>query len=73
MNNPRMKMTAFELAGKRHNERIGVIKDVQKYLSETIQQTLAHRHSVLQQEKAQRGVYLQHVLRYEDAVRRGVR
>lgn len=32
MNNPRMKMTAFELAGKRHNERIGMIKDVQKYL-----------------------------------------
>jgi glycosyltransferase involved in cell wall biosynthesis len=32
MNDPRMKMTLFELAGKRHDERIGKIEDVRKYI-----------------------------------------
>lgn len=32
MNDPGMKMTLFELAGKRHDERIGIIADARKYL-----------------------------------------
>jgi glycosyltransferase involved in cell wall biosynthesis len=32
MNDPRMKMTLFELAGKRHDERIGIIEDPRKYI-----------------------------------------
>jgi len=32
MNSPRMKMTLFELAGKRHDAPIGIIEDVRRYL-----------------------------------------
>jgi glycosyltransferase involved in cell wall biosynthesis len=34
MNNPRMKMTLFELAGKQHSEIIGLIPDPLKYMLE---------------------------------------
>lgn len=32
MNNPRMKMTLFQLAGKRHHEQIGIIRDARRYI-----------------------------------------
>jgi glycosyltransferase involved in cell wall biosynthesis len=35
MNNPYMKMTLFQLAGKQHSETIGMISDPPKYMLET--------------------------------------
>jgi glycosyltransferase involved in cell wall biosynthesis len=35
MNNPRMKMTLFQLAGKQHDQAIGIIPDPLKYMLET--------------------------------------
>jgi glycosyltransferase involved in cell wall biosynthesis len=35
MNNPYMKMTLFQLAGKQHSETIGIIPDPLKYMLET--------------------------------------
>ncbi|MCU1271980.1 MAG: glycosyltransferase family 2 protein [Acidobacteriaceae bacterium] len=35
MNNPQMKMTLFQLAGKQHSETIGMITDPLKYMLET--------------------------------------
>lgn len=32
MNNPQMKMTVFELAGRRHDEKVGVIDNAPEYL-----------------------------------------
>ena len=34
MNNPRMKMTLFQLAGRQHNEEIGMIADSVQYVSD---------------------------------------
>jgi glycosyltransferase involved in cell wall biosynthesis len=44
MNNPSMKMTLFELAGKRHDERIGMIEDARKYLLD--RRTFGHVPSI---------------------------
>lgn len=42
MNNPRMKMTLFQLAGKRHGDNIGIIEDPLEYMLETNSITGVH-------------------------------